>query len=96
VWHRPRLHFPRTKLHRQACGFRRRAGGFDDPEILVAEINLAKARYHHWTDLANPFADRRTDLFDRTLEYRHPPTSELAFRSPAAEEPGFGSDFVAA
>jgi hypothetical protein len=31
---------------------------------------VVQARYRHWTELANPFADRRTDLFDRLLGYR--------------------------
>jgi Carbon-nitrogen hydrolase len=53
---------------------------FESPEIVVAEINLAKARYHNWTSLANPFADRRTDLFDHELGYRHPQGAEIAFQ----------------
>jgi predicted amidohydrolase len=69
------------------AGFVAGPGSFEDPEIIVAEINLAKARYHNWTSLANPFADRRTDLFDELLGYRHPTSSEAAFRPP-----GMGDD----
>jgi hypothetical protein len=39
---------------------------------VSAEINLSSARYHHWTALANPFADRRIDLYDGMLGYREP------------------------
>ena len=42
-----------------------------------------QARYHNWTSLANPFADRRTDLFDPLLGYRPPPGDDAAF-GPAA------------
>jgi len=68
------------------AGFIAGPGSFEDPEILIAEINLAKARYHNWTDLANPFADRRTDLFDEVLGYRHPAKAELAFQAPVGRE----------
>jgi N-carbamoylputrescine amidase len=54
------------------AGFVAGPGAFEDPEIVQAEINLAQARYHNWTALANPFADRRTDLFDAMLGYREP------------------------
>ncbi len=63
------------------AGFVAGPGGHEDPEIVSAEINLAQARYHHWTSLANPFADRRTDLFDAFLGYREPadaPQASLA------------------
>ena len=45
---------------------------------MSAEINFAQARYHHWTSLANPFADRRTDLFDALLGYREPADASKA------------------
>lgn len=61
-------------------GFVAGPGSFEDPEILVAEINLVQARYHNWTALANPFADRRTDLFDRMLGYRDPAASAAAYQ----------------
>ena len=48
-------------------------------EITAAEINLIETRSHHWTQLANPFADRRTDLFDACLGYRHPADAAKAF-----------------
>jgi predicted amidohydrolase len=65
------------------AGFVAGPGGHEDPEIVSAEVNLAQARYHHWTDLANPFADRRTDLFDEFLGYREPAGGE-----PTAVESG--------
>jgi len=49
-----------------------------DPEIVAAEINVAAARYHHWTPLADPFADRRVDLFDAMLGYREPAAASLS------------------
>lgn len=54
------------------AGFVAGPANFEKPEIVAAEINLVQARYKHWTDLADPFADRRTDLYDRLLGY-HPP-----------------------
>jgi predicted amidohydrolase len=53
-------------------GFVAGPGGFEEPETVMAEINVVSARYHNWTALANPFADRRTDLFDPLLGYREP------------------------
>ena len=67
-------------------GFVAGPAGFENPEIVIAEINLAKARYHNWTDLANPFADRRTDLFDQLLGYRRPPNSDAAFHAASVPE----------
>lgn len=61
-------------------GFVAGPGGFETPEIVMAEMNLATARYHNWTALANPFADRRTDLFDSMLGY-------VDLDGPAAEPP---------
>lgn len=54
-------------------GFVAGPASFEKTEIVSAEINLAQARYKHWTELADPFADRRTDLYDRLLGYRPPP-----------------------
>jgi predicted amidohydrolase len=65
-------------------GFVAGPGSHEHPEILVAEINPVQARYHNWTSLANPFADRRTDLFDPLLGYRPPPNAAAAFGSAAA------------
>ncbi|MCC7105581.1 MAG: nitrilase family protein [Chloroflexi bacterium] len=42
----------------------------DRQEIVCAEINLSAARYHNWSELANPVADRRIDVYDRLLGYR--------------------------
>jgi N-carbamoylputrescine amidase len=61
------------------AGFVAGPGGFEQPEIVSAEINLAQARYHSWTSLANPFADRRTDLFDHMLGYHDPDGVAAAF-----------------
>lgn len=71
------------------AGFVAGPAGFEHPEIVLAEINVVQARYHHWTNLANPFADRRTDLFDPLLGYRAP-ARESAARlagAPAADRP---------
>lgn len=59
-------------------GFVSGPGSALEAEIVSATINLAAARYHHWTSLANPFADRRVDLFDSMLGYREPATAALA------------------
>jgi predicted amidohydrolase len=69
------------------AGFVAGPAAFESPETVIAEINLAAARYHNWTSLANPFADRRTDLFDNMLGYRRPSQAELAFRA-APEDAG--------
>jgi N-carbamoylputrescine amidase len=66
------------------AGFVAGPGGFEQPEILLAKINPVQARYHNWTALANPFADRRTDLFDPMLGYRPPPDAALAYASGSA------------
>lgn len=55
------------------AGFVAGPASLDKTEIVAAEINLVQARYRHWTELADPFADRRTDLYDRLLGYRPPP-----------------------
>lgn len=68
-------------------GFVAGPGSFEAPEIVMAEVNLATARYHNWTALANPFADRRTDLFDSMLGYVDPD-------GPAAESPPSGPSAV--
>ena len=52
------------------AGFISGPAGFENEEILVAEINVVQARYRHWTDLVDPFADRRTDVYDRLLGYK--------------------------
>jgi N-carbamoylputrescine amidase len=78
------------------AGFVAGPAGFEAPEIVVAEVNLAQARYHNWTSLANPFADRRIDLFDQALGYRHPPNAELAFASPEAAQADLSSEFAVA
>ena len=59
-------------------GFVAGPGNHEQPELVLAEINPVEARYHHWTSLANPFADRRTDLFDSFLGYRSPPNEAAA------------------
>jgi N-carbamoylputrescine amidase len=51
-------------------GFIAGPASMDRTEIKAAEVNLAQARYKHWTALADPFADRRTDLYDSLLGYR--------------------------
>lgn len=61
------------------AGFVAGPGPIDQEEIVSADINLSAARYHHWTPLANPFADRRTDLFDPLLGYSPPAEYEKAF-----------------
>jgi N-carbamoylputrescine amidase len=67
------------------AGFVAGPAGYESPELLIADLNLARARYHNWTSLANLFADRRTDLFDEMLGYRAPTNWTAAFR--ASEEP---------
>jgi len=44
-------------------------GSTEDPEVVMAEINIVSARYRHWSLLNNPLTDRRTDLFDEFLGY---------------------------
>lgn len=39
-------------------------------EIVTGELNLMKARYKNWSQLANPISDRRIDVYDRMLGYR--------------------------
>ncbi len=41
----------------------------DDPEIVIAEINLLESRYRHWSEFNNPITDRRTDLYDPLFGY---------------------------
>jgi len=44
---------------------------FDKEEILVAELDLSKARTgKQWSELNNPITDRRTDVFDVMLGYK--------------------------
>ncbi|MEX2236152.1 MAG: nitrilase family protein [Dehalococcoidia bacterium] len=61
------------------AGFVSGPGAVESEEIISAEINLSASRYHHWTALANPFADRRTDLFDKMLGYKTPPDRSDAY-----------------
>jgi predicted amidohydrolase len=51
-------------------GFIAGPASFEKEEIVTAEFNTVQARYRHWTDLANPLADRRTDVYDALLGYR--------------------------
>ena len=41
----------------------------DDPQAVIAEINVSQARYKHWSEFNNPMTDRRTDLYDSYLGY---------------------------
>ena len=41
----------------------------DKAEVVAAEINVVAARYRHWSELNNPLADRRTDIYDEFLGY---------------------------
>jgi predicted amidohydrolase len=54
-------------------GFIAGPASFAETDLLIADINLAAARYHHWTALADPLADRRTDVYGSRLGYT-PPT----------------------
>jgi len=66
-------------------GFVAGPGGFESPETVMAEINVVQARYHNWTALANPFADRRVDLYDPMLGYREPENAAAARFAPPAD-----------
>ncbi len=44
-------------------------GSSDEPEIVIAEINLMDARYRHWSEFNNPLTDRRLDVYDHFLGY---------------------------
>jgi len=44
-------------------------GSADEPEIVIAEINLMEAWYRHWSEFNNPLTDRRTDVYDSWLGY---------------------------
>jgi predicted amidohydrolase len=46
---------------------------FSHEDLITADINLAEARYHHWSDLSDPIADRRVDVYAADLGYRPPP-----------------------
>ncbi len=50
-------------------GFVAGPGSPDEPEIVMAEINVMLARYRHWSEFNNPLTDRRTDLYDMYLGY---------------------------
>lgn len=52
------------------AGFVAGPASFEETEVLIAEINVTDARYTHWTELADPLADRRTDVYDQLLGYR--------------------------
>jgi len=41
----------------------------DEPEIVMAEINVMQARYRHWSEFNNPITDRRLDVYDCCLGY---------------------------
>jgi N-carbamoylputrescine amidase len=53
-------------------GFVAGPGSSSSSDLLVADVNLSEARYHHRSDLANFVADRRTDVYDQALGYRAP------------------------
>jgi len=57
-------------------GFVAGPAAFDRPDLLVVDVNLAEARRHHWTALADPIADRRTDVYDGMLGYKGSKRSE--------------------
>ena len=61
------------------AGFVAGPAGFEHPETLMAEINVVGARYHHWTPLADPLADRRTDLYAHDLGWWDPDDADKAF-----------------
>jgi predicted amidohydrolase len=44
-------------------------GSPDNPEIVLAEVNVVSARYRNWSELNSHFTDRRTDLYDWYLGY---------------------------
>ena len=48
---------------------------FADEAFITVGINLAEARYHHWTTLSNPLQDRRVDVYSADLGYRPPTTA---------------------
>ena len=72
-----------TFLGRSAiCGPSGFIGGpaaFETTETVMAEINVVAARYHAWTALANPFANRRTDLYAQDLGWRDPADGKSAY-----------------
>ena len=51
-------------------GFVAGPASFAETEVITAEINLMDSRHTHWTDLADPLADRRTDVYGHLLGYR--------------------------
>jgi len=51
-------------------GFVAGPASFNDEEILLAEVNLTKARRKQWTPFNNIILDRRTDLYDALLGYK--------------------------
>jgi predicted amidohydrolase len=51
-------------------GFVAGPASFDQTALVSAEVNLVQSRYHHWTALADPIADRRIDVYDRLLGYK--------------------------
>jgi predicted amidohydrolase len=53
-------------------GFIAGPASFAETDLLITDINLAAARYHHWTALADPLADRRTDVYGSRLGYTPP------------------------
>ncbi len=45
---------------------------FSDEDYLIADINVSDARRHHWSELSDPIADRRVDVYAADLGYRPP------------------------
>ncbi len=45
---------------------------FSDEDFLIADINLADARRHHWSEYSDPIADRRIDVYAANLGYAPP------------------------
>ena len=80
-----------TFLGRSAiCGPAGFVGGpaaFETTETVMAEINVVSARYHHWTALADPIANRRTDLFAADLGWADPPEAERAYLAAPDRQP---------
>lgn len=80
-----------TFLGRSAiCGPAGFVGGpaaFETTETVMAEINVVSARYHHWTALADPIANRRTDLYAADLGWADPPEAERAYLAAPDRQP---------
>lgn len=59
-------------------GFVAGPAAFETPETVLAEINVVSVRRHAWTSLANPFADRRVDVYAHDLGWVEPPNAAAA------------------